>query len=154
MTIKYFYVEDDSAVLFGANGTALTLLLVGIKDIVPMAKFSIPTDPLWLYFMGLIFAFLSKGMIQLLNDDTLQREKLQNMRDILTTAKNVPDLDKEISSQIDNNWKIMDVRYKSLFSPNNVLRIGKLRAIFFFASVVCFLIATSRLIHFASILLE
>lgn len=152
MTVRYFYVEDDTAVLFGANGTALTALLIGVTDFIPLAKFSIPTDPMWLYFLGLIFAFLAKGMIQLINDDTLQREKLQNMRDLVTSAQKETDLTQEISKQLDDMWNFMEARYKTLFSPQGVMRISHVRALFFLASALCFLIGTARLIYLAGFL--
>jgi hypothetical protein len=152
MTIKYFYVEDDTAVLFAANGTALTVLLAGITNVVPLVKFSIPTYPMWLYFFGLIFAFLSKAMIQLINDDVMQREKQQNARDVMMAADKEAELPEEVVAQLDATWKLMEERRKSLLNLQNVLRIEKLRALFFFLSALCFLIATSSMIYLASFL--
>jgi len=150
--MKYFYVEDDTAVLFAANGTALTALLVGITDIVPLVKFLLPTYPMWLYFMGLIFAFLAKAMIQLINGDTLQREKLQNGRDVMIAASTEQDLPEEISAQLDATWKIIEAQHAKLLKPHHGPRIDKLRALFYFASAVCFLIATATLIHLAGLI--
>lgn len=152
MTIKYFYVEDDTAVLFAANGTALTALLVGITDIVPLVKFPLPTYPMWLYFLGLIFAFLAKAMIQLINGDTLQREKLQNGRDVLMAATKKNELPEELSAQFEASWKILEAQHAKLLKPHHGPRIDKLRALFFFLSAVCFLIATSTLIYLAGFL--
>ncbi|MER8670443.1 hypothetical protein NKH45_25240 [Mesorhizobium sp. M1156] len=152
MAIKYFYVEDDTAVLFAANGTALTALLVGLKDIVPAITFPIPTFPIWLYLLGLIFAFLSKAMIQLINGDTLQRERLQNARDLLIAALKEPDLTEDISAQLDATWRWTEAEYMKLINLPNAPRIAKLRALFFFLSALCFLIATSVLIHLAGFL--
>jgi hypothetical protein len=86
--LKYFYIEDDTGVLFGANGSALTALLIAISGVVPLAKVTIPAGLMWVYLLGLVFAFLSKAMIQLTNDDTLQREKLQHMRDLSIASRN------------------------------------------------------------------
>jgi hypothetical protein len=152
MTIKYYYVEDDTAVLFAGNGTALTALLVGITDLVSQLKFPIPTFPMWLYFVGLIFAFLSKAMIQLINGDIFQREKLQNARDVMMAAQKQPDLPEEVSAQIEATWKFMEERHRSLLKPQNGPFIDKLRALFFFLSALCFLFATSRLIYLAGFL--
>lgn len=152
MTIKYFYIEDDTAVLFAANGTALTALLVGVADVIPLINFPIPTYPMWLYFLGLIFAFLSKAMIQLTNGDILQREKLQNARDFMMQVTSKPDLPEELSSQFDTTWKIIETQHGKLLKPHHGPRIDKLRAIFFFLSALCFLIATSHLIYLAGYL--
>jgi hypothetical protein len=153
MTMKYFYVEDDTAVLFAANGTALTVLLVGVTDIVPLVKFPIPTYPIWLYFFGLIFAFLSKAMIQLINGDILQREKLQNARDVMMAAEKQPDLPEQISAQLEAVWKFMEQRHKTLLKLEHGPRIDKLRALFFFLSSLSFLFATSKLIYLAGLLM-
>lgn len=151
MTIKYFYVEDDTGVLFAANGTALTALLVGLTDIVPLVKFAIPTFPMWLYLFGLIFAFLSKGMIQLINGDGLQREKLQNARDVMMAAAKESDLSDEISDQLASTWKTMEIQHAKLLKPHHGPRLDKLRALFFFLSALCFLVATSTLIYLAGL---
>lgn len=152
MPIKYFYVEDDTAVLFAANGTALTALLVGIKDLIPLIKFQLPTYPIWLYFVGLIFAFLSKAMIQLINNDTLQRERLQDARDVVLEGKARSDLTEEMSAQLDAMWSFADAAYAKLIRPQTAPRIAKLRALFFFLSAMCFLVTTSALIYLAGVL--
>lgn len=152
MPIKYFYVEDDTAVLFAANGTALTALLVGIKDVIPLIKFQLPTYPMWLYFLGLIFAFLSKAMIQLINSDTLERERLQNARDLVLEGRARSDLTEEMSAQLDTLWSFADAAYAKLIKPQTAPRIAKLRALFFFLSSLCFLVATSALIYLAGFL--
>lgn len=154
MSIKYFYFEDDTGVLFAANGTALTALLVGITNIVPLLKFPVPTYPMWLFFLGLIFAFLSKAMIQLINDDTLQREKLQSSRDFIVSALKEPNLPQEMSASLNASWKDMESKHGSLLKPHSAQRIAKLRALFYFISAFCFLIATSRLIYLAGALTE
>jgi hypothetical protein len=146
---KVLYIEDDTGVLFGANGSALTALLIGISGVVPLAKVSIPAGVMWVYLLGIVFAFLSKAMIQLINDDTSQREKLQHMLDLLIAARNEPNITAELSSQIGVNWRSMDARYQTLFSPNRAACINRLRALFFFLSAFCFLISTARLVFFA-----
>ena len=49
-TVKYFAIEDDTAILFGANGTALTAALAAIAGMISDIKFSLPIFPLWFYF--------------------------------------------------------------------------------------------------------
>lgn len=152
MPMKYFYVEDDTAILFAANGTALTAMLIGVKDVIPLIKFQLPTYPMWLYFLGLIFAFLSKAMIQLINSDTQQRERLQNIRDFVIESRAQPDLTEEISAGLDDTWAFAEAEYAKLIKRETAPRIAKLRAIFFFASSLCFLVATSALIYLAGFL--
>jgi hypothetical protein len=152
MSLKYFYIEDDTGTLFAANGTALTALLVGITNIVPLIKFPIPTLPMWLYFLGLIFAFFSKAMVQIMNEDTLQREKLQNARDFLVNTNEKNNLTLEMKNQLDDSWKYLDQQHKSLLKLSQIPLINKLRATFFFLSALCFLMATAQLIYLASVL--
>jgi hypothetical protein len=152
VTIKYYYVNDDTAVLFAGNGTALTGLLVGITNLVPLIKFPIPTFPMWIYFFGLIFAFLSKAMIQLVNDDTFQREKMQNARDVLLAAEQTLQDSDDKTDQLEAAWKLIETQHSTLLNPQSGSRVAKFRALFFFLSAFCFLIATAMLIYFAGFL--
>lgn len=149
VTPKYFYVEDDTAVLFAANGTALTALLVGISDVVPLLKSEMPTYPMWIYFIGLIFAFFAKMMIQLINGDIRQREKLQHARDFIIETRVNPEIDEALIAQLDESWRLTDLQYAKLLKQHHGPTIDKARAAFFLASAVCFLLATASLIDLA-----
>lgn len=152
MTIKYFYIEDDTGVLFAANGTALTALMVGVTEIVPLIKFQFPTLPMWFYFVGLICAFVSKAMIQMTNSDTLQREKLQSARDTLMEAESKQNLPPEMKNELAKAWNQMAIQHSKLWKLEWFPRINLVRAIFFVFSALCFLIATAQLIYFAGFL--
>ncbi|EJB07813.1 hypothetical protein Rleg9DRAFT_6834 [Rhizobium leguminosarum bv. trifolii WSM597] len=147
-TVKFFKVEDDTAILFGANGTALTASLAAVAGMISNIKFPIPTFPMWIYFLGLIFAFGSKMVIMIYNGDILEREKSQATRDFLLEIKDDPNLDDALKADWDTSWKMMDGRRKILLSIETAERMNYWRPLLFFASALCFLIATSSVIWF------
>ncbi|ACI55587.1 hypothetical protein Rleg2_2312 [Rhizobium leguminosarum bv. trifolii WSM2304] len=147
-TVKFFKVEDDTAILFGANGTALTASLAAVAGMISNIKFPIPTFPMWIYFLGLIFAFGSKMVIMIYNGDILEREKSQATRDFLLEIKDDPNLDDALKADWDTSWKMMDGRRKILLSIETAERMNYWRSLLFFASALCFLIATSSVIWF------
>lgn len=147
-TVKFFKVEDDTAILFGANGTALTASLAAVAGMISNIKFPIPTFPMWIYFLGLIFAFGSKMVIMIYNGDILEREKSQATRDFLLEIKDGPNLDDALKADWDTSWKMMDGRRKILLSIETAERMNYWRSLLFFASALCFLIATSSVIWF------
>ncbi|OWV68908.1 hypothetical protein ATY76_10390 [Rhizobium sp. R339] len=147
-TVKFFNVEDDTAILFGANGTALTASLAAVAGMISNIKFSIPTFPMWIYFLGLIFAFGSKMVIMAYNGDIREREKSQATRDFLLEIKDDPNLIDALKADWDIQWKTMEERRKVLLSPNVAERLNYWRALFFFASALCFLVGTSTIIWF------
>ncbi|WP_454849567.1 hypothetical protein [Rhizobium binxianense] len=147
-TVKFFNVEDDTAILFGANGTALTATLAAVAGMISDIKFPIPTYPMWIYFLGLIFAFGSKMVIMIYNGDIREREKSQATRDFLLEIKDDPNLPAELEADWNLSWKSMEDRRKILLSVCAAERLNYWRALFFFASAICFLIATSSIIWF------
>lgn len=147
--VQYFYIDDDTAVLFAANGTALTALLVGLPDIVPLMKIPLPTYPMWIYFGGLIFAFCAKLIIQLVNGDTRQREKLQAARTFLLAALEDQHLTTEQHDQLTEQWALIERRHSMLLQPRYGPFIDQARALFFFLSAICFLTGTASLIYLA-----
>ncbi|MBX5160336.1 hypothetical protein HJB89_24940 [Rhizobium sp. NZLR8] len=147
-TVKFFKVEDDTAILFGANGTALTASLAAVAGMISNIKFPIPTFPLWIYFLGLIFAFGSKMVIMIYNGDIREREKSPATRDFLLEIKDDPDLDDSLKADWDTHWKMMEDRRKILLSIKTAERLNYWRALFFFASALCILTATSSVILF------
>jgi hypothetical protein len=147
MSMKYHVVDDDTAVLFAGNGTALTALLIGVSNVMSLGNIPIPTASMWLYFLGLIFAFLSKAMIQLINGDIVEREKLNSMREFVIESGKNHDLTEELAQQYQETWNLLEKQHEALMKPHHGLRAAKFRAAFFFASSICFLIATSILIY-------
>ncbi|MGV2099741.1 hypothetical protein [Rhizobium sp. 21-4511-3d] len=146
-TVKYFYVDDDTAILFGANGTALTAALAAAGGMISDVKFAIPTFPMWIYLLGLIFAFVSKMVITAYNGDTREREKSQSVRDFLLEVRQDPDFE-ATGIDWDAQWREMEERRKHLLGLHAANRLNGLRAYSFFASALCFLIATSSVIWF------
>jgi hypothetical protein len=147
-TVKFFNVEDDTAILFGANGTALTATLAAAAGLISDFKFPIPTFPMWIYFLGLIFAFGSKMVIMTYNGDIREREKSQATRDFLLEIKDDPNLSDALKADWGTHWKAMEERRKILLSVEVAERLNYWRALFFFASAICFLMATSSVIWF------
>lgn len=147
---KFFYIEDDTAILFASNGTALAAILVGLPDVLPLIDFPLPTYPMWIYFLGLIFAFMSKSVIQVQNGDMRQREKLQANRDWIMSANENPDTTEEFKVQLQLLWEKLDKTHSKLLKEHHGPRLDKLRAIFFFVAGLCFLIGTASLISLAS----
>lgn len=154
MQPKYFYIDDDTAVLFAANGTPLLAVMATITDIIPMSKISIPTFPMWIYLFGLVFAFIAKAMIQLMNDDIRQREKLQYGRDFTVEALGREDLPPEVKAQLDTGWIALEAQYAKLLKIHHVPMINNVRALSFYLSAICFLISTSTLIYLAGVILK
>jgi hypothetical protein len=146
MTPRYFYVEDDTAILIAANGTALAALLINAADIITNLRLPLPTFPMWVYLTGLVFAFGAKAVVQLMNDDIRQREKLQHARDFMIEAAKSPDLTPELNERLQSGWLSMEEHYSRLLKPVHGPRLDKLRAFLFLSSALCFLIATSTLI--------
>ncbi len=130
-TVKFFKVEDDTAILFGANGTALTATLAAVAGMIADVKFSIPVFPIWLYFLGLIFAFGSKAVIMLYNGDILEREKGQAVRDYVLEIKDDPELTEYMQRELDSLWKMMDEKRKRLLTVQSAERLNYWRAAFF-----------------------
>ncbi|MGO6815623.1 hypothetical protein ELI02_22400 [Rhizobium leguminosarum] len=147
-TVKFFNVEDDTAILFGANGTALTATLAAVAGMISDIKFSIPTFPMWIYFLGLIFAFGSKMVVMTYNGDIREREKSQAACDFLLEIKDDPNLPDAMKADWDTHWQAMEDRRKILLSLKAAERLNYWRALFFFASAICFLIGTSSIIWF------
>lgn len=150
MKPKFFYVDDDTAILVGANGTALAALLLNAADIVSVLKLPMPTVPMWVYLAGLLLAFAAKAIIQLQNGDIRQREKLQHGRDFVETARARQDLTPELKQQLEDTWQILDQQYAKLLKPHHGPPLNKWRAVFYFSSALCFVGATSILIYEAS----
>jgi hypothetical protein len=149
-TVRYFYVDDDTAILFGANGTALTAALAAAGGMISNIKFAIPTFPMWIYLLGLIFAFISKIVIMTYNGDTREREKSQSVRDFLLEARQSPEFE-ATGIDWDAQWHAMEERRKVLLSLRAADRLNGLRAYSFFASALCFLISTSSVIWFVGV---
>ncbi len=136
--------------LFASNGTALAAILVGLPDVLPLIDFPLPTYPMWVYFLGLIFAFMSKSVIQIQNGDMRQREKLQAARDWIISVSESPDAAVELKGQLPAMWEKLDILHKKLLKEHHGPRLDKIRAFCFFAAGVCFLLGTASLIHLAS----
>jgi len=149
MTPKYFYVEDDTGALIAANGTALGALLLNVSEVLSSMKFALPTFPMWLYLAGLVFAFASKGIVQAINGDIRQREKLQYARDFVIDARESSQQDPELDSQLQDMWAAMEKQHARLLKPNHGPLLDRVRALSFFASALCFLVGTSTLIVLA-----
>lgn len=147
--VRFFYIDDDTAVLFAANGTALTALLVGLADIVPLIQFSLPTFPMWAYFSGLIFAFFAKMVIQLINTDMRKRENLQAIRTFLMEVDEDANAAEELKDQIAAQWALVDQQHRTLLQAHHGPRLDRIRALSFFLSAICFLIGTATLIYYA-----
>lgn len=149
MTPKYFYLEDDTAILIAANGTALAALLVNVSDIVTALRLPSPTFQMWFYLCGLVFAFAAKAIIELINGDLRQREKLQYTRDFLIEARSNPALSPELEVQLQNTWNAMEEQHARLLKPEHGPSLDKWRALFYFSSALCFVVGTSTLIVLA-----
>ncbi|HEX8044471.1 hypothetical protein [Rhizobium sp.] len=147
-TVKYFYISDDTAILFGANGTALTATLAAVSGMISNVKFPIPTFPMWIYFLGLIFAFLAKAIIGIFNDDVREREKSQSVRDFIMEAMIDPHATDLLREQLSVQWIEMEDRRKILLKIATIDKLNKWRAIFFYISALCFLAGTSTIILF------
>ena len=150
MQTKFIYIEDDTAVLFAANGTPLLAVMAAFADIVPLQKFSMPILSMWLYLFGLVFIFFSKMIIQWFNDDMRQRERLQNGRDILLETMSRDDLPDEFRLQTEEHWKVLEGYTATLLQTDTALRLSKWRAYCFFLSGICFLVSSLILIFAAS----
>jgi hypothetical protein len=149
MNPKFFYIEDDTAMLFASNGTALAALLIGIPDILPLLDFPVPTYPMWLFFAGLFLAFGAKSVIQLQNEDTRQREKLQHARDWIMNTDANPDVDGDVKTQLPALWERLDARHKRLLSERQGRALDHVRAACYLLSGTCFLAGTGSLIYLA-----
>ncbi len=147
-SVKYFYVEDDTAILFGANGTALTATLAAVAGMISDIKFAIPTFPLWAYFAGLIFAFISKSVIMIYNGDVKEREKSQAVRDFLLEALPEKEALAKEGVDWDKEWADMVERRKTLLSLKTTYRLNYVRAYAFFASAICFVLGTGSILWF------
>lgn len=150
MTPKYFYVDDDTAILVGANGSALAALLLNAANIVSELKLPMPAVPMWMYLAGLLLAFAAKAIIELQNSDVRQREKLQHGRDFIIEAQANPDITPEMADGIKTTWNLMEEQYGKLLKPQHGPMLDRWRALFYFSSALCFVIATSILIYQAS----
>ncbi len=150
MTPKFLYVEDDTAILVGANGTALAALLLNATDIVSVLKLPMPALPMWTYLVGLLLAFSAKAIIQIMNDDIRQREKLQQARDFYIEAQENPHLTPELAEQLQVGWRLVEQQHARLLKPHHGPRLDLWRAIFYFSSALCFVVATSLLVYQAS----
>jgi len=146
MQTKFIYIEDDTAVLFAANGAPLLALIGAFADIVPLQKFSMPALAMWLYLFGLFFIFLSKIIIQAFNDDMRQRERLQNGRDILLENMARPDLPAEFLTQMEDGWKQLESFTAKLIDQKTTTSLAKWRAFFFLLSGICFIVASLSLV--------
>ena len=144
-TVKYFYIEDDTGALLGANGTALTAALAAMAGLVSEVKFAIPTLPLWLYFLGLATAFVSKYVISVFNNDVRERERSQFMRDFHSEAQSEGHASE---SDLAGLWARMEAHRMTLLSERMVILLTKARAYSFVASMICFLVATALVIAF------
>lgn len=147
---KFFKVEDDTAILFGANGTALTASLVAVAGMISETKFSIPMYPIWIYFMGLVFGFCSKAVIMIYNGDIREREKGQAARDYLISIQAQPEIYEQFEDDCHALWEATELKRKSLLTVKTAERLNYWRAAFFFASAICFIVATSGIILFIS----
>ncbi|TCL96103.1 hypothetical protein C8J38_101456 [Rhizobium sp. PP-WC-2G-219] len=147
-TVKYFVIEDDTAILFGANGTALTAALAAIAGMISDIKFSLPIYPLWFYFLGLIFAFVSKSIIALVNSDTRERERSQSVRDFLMEVRSDPNTPDDFMPEWDKLWSQMEAQRRLLLTPEFAQRLPYWRAYSFWASAFCFLVGTASIIIF------
>ncbi|KSV75553.1 hypothetical protein N185_17075 [Sinorhizobium sp. GW3] len=147
-TVKFFNVEDDTAILFGANGTALTAALAAVAGMLSEVKFSIPIFPMWIYFLGLIFAFGSKIVIMIYNGDIRERERSQAARDFLIEIQADPNLNDSLKADFAVQWKVMEERRKFLLNVTVAERLNYWRVLFFFASALCFLTGTSSILWF------
>lgn len=147
-TVKYFYVEDDTTILFGANGTALTAALAAVAGMISQVKLDIPTFPLWAYFFGLLFAFVSKSVIMIYNGDIREREKSQATRDFLMEVEGQKDALKREGFDWDDSWKAMIDRRKFLLTVKTAERLNYVRAYAFFASATCFVLGTGSILLF------
>ncbi|MDR7222479.1 hypothetical protein [Aminobacter aminovorans] len=149
-TVKFFYIEDDTAVLFGANGTALTASLAAVAGFISDIKFPIPTFPLWAFFLGLVFAFLSKAIITIYNGDVREREKGQSIRDFVMEVADDPNMTNDLRIEMNAVWAMMEDRRKKLLSLGAVYKLEKWRAVFYFGSAICFLLGTSSILLFVA----
>lgn len=150
MDTKFIHIEDDTGILFAANGTPLLAVMAGFTDILPIAKFHLPILSVWLYFFGLIFIFFSKIIIQTFNDDMRQRERLQNGRNILLENLSRDDIPEELRNKFEENWNALDKYTETLVQEKMTAALARWRAIFFLLSGFCFLISSFILILSAS----
>lgn len=149
MNPKFFYIEDDTAMLFASNGSALAALLVGLPDVLPLLDFPLPTYPMWLFFTGLFLAFGSKSVIQLQNEDMRQREKLQHSRDWVISTEANPDTPDELKVRLPEIWEKIAVQHSKLLKEKSGPALDRIRAVCFFLSGLCFLMGTGSLIYLA-----
>lgn len=145
-TVKYFYVDDDTAILFGANGTGLTATLVATSGALSSTTISMPTFPMWCYLSGLVFAFASKSVIMLYNNDVKQRERSQSARDFLIEARAKHAGDEETLSILEFNWREMEKQRSSLLTVKMTNRLNLVRAYSFVFSALLFLFGTISII--------
>jgi hypothetical protein len=148
-TVRYFYIDDDTAVLFGANGTALTTALVGATGIISDVQIELPVFPLWSYLVGLVSAFISKAVINLFNDDVRAREKAQAARDFLIDAMN--EAPPSFRPQLEAQWAAITEQHSKLLTETAVTRLNMIRAVTYLISALCFLSGTASIISFVDI---
>ena len=150
MTQKFFYIDDNTAVLIAANGSPLLVFITAIKDLIELEGISSLIPALWIYFAGLIFAFCCKPVIEFINDDTKEREKLQYGRNLAIETLKTENLPDEIRRQAEETLVMVEHRYTKLLKPTNASKPAHLRAWFFALSCICFLVATAMLISAAA----
>lgn len=154
MQTKFIHIEDDTAVLFAANGTPLLAVMAAFADIVPLEQFSLPILPMWLYLLGLIFIFVSKIIIQTFNDDMRQRERLQNGRDIFLETLSREDIPDDFRRQTEIQLESLNAFSDKLLKIKTVNALTRWRAICFLFSGICFLVSSFILIAEASSVLS
>ncbi|CAM5771132.1 hypothetical protein [Mesorhizobium amorphae] len=147
-TVRYFYIEDNTAILFGANGTALTASLAAMAGLISEVKFPLPVFPLWAYFAGLVCAFLCKMIIESFNGDVREREKSQSIRDFVMEVSADKSIPEEHKPDLDALWTTMEQRRNLLLTESMTKKLDRWRLLLFAASALCFLVGTSSILVF------
>ncbi len=148
--MKYFRVEDYSALPFKANGTGLSASLVAVAKVIPTQTFELPIFPSAVYLLGVVFAFGVHARAMLLNDDIHSRERLNHAREFIGSALESEHLTPELESMLDQLGDAAAEQHKRLLSAPATRRIEVFSAYCYFISLGCFLVATGYAIYFLS----
>lgn len=141
-------VEDYSALLFKANGTALTVSIVAISNIIPTQDFSFPIWPSAIYFAGLILAFGVHWLTVAQNTDIRRRQQRAYVASILAEKSEQAEQHDVLKLQIEKISSELDRQEKHMFTVEQVVRLQARSSMFYWASAFCFLIGTGLALWF------
>lgn len=145
-----YKVVDQSGILFKGSGTGLTATLVAVAKVVPLQNFEFTTTPSWIYFLGVIFAFVVHGATMAINGDIEMRQYRDSILESIRQIQDSPHLTEQLQSRIEELNNQIAKGEKDRLTPKVIKRIMTVSNFCYLFSVVCFVTATYLVISILS----